>query len=119
MAFRKGALFYEFTDVYKRQAGISAIICVATKDHILLALGIIVLCACLISVSYTHLDGLLPYSKEIDRCATEGGMFKAITYCNTTYTASLNKVLEILEQMELAEQSEDDAAYECEEDADE
>ena len=25
-------------------------------------------------------DGLLPYSKEIDRCATEGGMFKAITY---------------------------------------
>ena len=30
-------------------AGISAIICVATKDHILLALGIVVLCACLIS----------------------------------------------------------------------
>ena len=30
-------------------AGISVIICVATKDHILLALGIIVLCACLIS----------------------------------------------------------------------
>ncbi len=29
-------------------AGISAIICVATKDHILLSLGIIVLCACLI-----------------------------------------------------------------------
>ena len=64
-------------------------------------------------------DGLLPYSKEIDRCATEGGMFKAITYCNPKYTASLNKVLEILEQMELAEQSEDDAAYECEGDADE
>ena len=64
-------------------------------------------------------DGLLPYSKEIDRCATEGGMFKAITYCNPKYTASLNKVLEILEQMELAEQSEDDAAYECEEAADE
>ena len=64
-------------------------------------------------------DGLLPYSKEIDRCATEGGMFKAITYCNPKYTASLNKVLEILEQMELAEQSEEDAAYECEEDADE
>ena len=61
----------------------------------------------------------LGYSKEIDRCATEGGMFKAITYCNPKYTASLNKVLEILEQMELAEQSEDDAAYECEEDADE
>lgn len=57
--------------------------------------------------------------KEIDRCATEGGMFRAITYCNPKYTASLNKVLEILEQMELAEQSEEDAAYECEEDADE
>ena len=46
-------------------------------------------------------------------------MFKAITYCNPKYTASLNKVLEILEQMELAEQSEEDVAYECEEDADE
>ena len=30
-------------------AGISVIICVATKDHILLTLGIVVLCACLIS----------------------------------------------------------------------
>ena len=30
-------------------AGISVIICVATKDHILLALGIVVLCVCLIS----------------------------------------------------------------------
>ena len=44
---------------------------------------------------------------------------KNITYCNPKYTASLNKVLEILEQMELAEQSEEDVAYECEEDADE
>ena len=31
----------------------------------------------------------------------------------------VQQVLEILEQMELAEQSEEDAAYECEEDADE
>lgn len=46
-------------------------------------------------------------------------MLEAITYCNPKYTASLNKVLEILEQMELAEQSEEDAGYECEEDADE
>jgi len=38
--------------------------------------------------------GLLPYSKEIDRCATEGGMFKAIDFCNSRYTASLEKVLE-------------------------
>ena len=45
-------------------------------------------------------DGLLPYSKEIDRCATEGGMFQALKYCNNKYTAALNKVLGILEQME-------------------
>jgi len=38
--------------------------------------------------------GLLPYSKEIDRCATEGGMFKAIDFCNSRYLASLNKVME-------------------------
>ena len=41
-------------------------------------------------------DGLLPYGKEIDRCATEGGMFQAIKYCNPKYTASLNKVLDAL-----------------------
>ena len=45
-------------------------------------------------------DGLLPYSKEIDRCATEGGMFQALKYCNNKYTAALNKVLGVLEQME-------------------
>lgn len=49
-------------------------------------------------------DGLLPYGKEIDRCATEGGMFRAIGYCNPKYTASLNKVLDALEEMELAAQ---------------
>lgn len=53
-------------------------------------------------------DGLLPYGKEIDRCATEGGMFQAIKYCNSKYTASLNKVLDALEQMELAEQQEEE-----------
>ena len=58
-------------------------------------------------------DGLLPYGKEIDRCATEGGMFQAIKYCNSKYTASLNKVLDALEQMELAERQEEDA-YEME-----
>lgn len=69
-------------------------------------------------------DGLLPYGKEIDRCATEGGMFQAIKYCNSKYTASLNRVLDALEQMELAEQQEEesyeDEAYgeeEYEEDA--
>ena len=51
-------------------------------------------------------DGLLPYGKEIDRCATEGGMFQAVKYCNSKYTASLNKVLDTLEQMEAAEREE-------------
>lgn len=67
-------------------------------------------------------DGLLPYGKEIDRCATEGGMFQAIKYCNPKYTASLNKVLDALEQMELAEQAAEDADDEDEfeeDDADE
>lgn len=63
-------------------------------------------------------DGLLPYGKEIDRCATEGGMFQAIKYCNSKYTASLNKVLDALEQMELAEQQEEEifdtsAGHDC------
>lgn len=42
-------------------------------------------------------DGLLPYSKEIDRCTTEGNMFGAIGYCNPKYTASLKKVLEVVQ----------------------
>lgn len=58
-------------------------------------------------------DGLLPYGKEIDRCATEGGMFRAIKYCNSKYTASLNKILDALEKMELAERQEEEA-YEAE-----
>lgn len=48
-------------------------------------------------------DGLLPYGKEIDRCATEGGMFQALKYCNAKYIAALNKVLGALEQMEAGE----------------
>ena len=67
-------------------------------------------------------DGLLPYGKEIDRCATEGGMFQAIKYCNPKYTPSLNKLLDALEQMELAEQAAEDADDEDEfeeDDADE
>ena len=42
-------------------------------------------------------DGLLPYSKEIDRCATEGNMFGAISFCNPKYMASLKKVLEVVQ----------------------
>jgi len=52
-------------------------------------------------------DGLLPYSKEIDRCSTEGSMFGAISYCNPKYIASINKVLERLEQTENMDQEED------------
>lgn len=65
-------------------------------------------------------DGLLPYGKEIDRCATEGGMFRAINYCNPKYTASLNKLLDALEQMEHTEQTEQDTPVfeEAEEDRD-
>ncbi len=37
-------------------------------------------------------DGLLPYSKEIDRCATEGKMFDALRFCNSKYLKSLDKV---------------------------
>ena len=40
-------------------------------------------------------------------------MFQTIKYCNSKYTASLNKVLDALEQMELAERQEEDA-YEAE-----
>ena len=50
-------------------------------------------------------------------------MFQAIKYCNPKYTASLNKVLDALEQMELAEQAaeedpDDEEEFE-EDDADE
>lgn len=60
-------------------------------------------------------DGLLPYGKEIDRCATEGRMFQAIKYCYPKYTAALNKVLDMLEQMELAEQAAEEAPDDDEE----
>jgi hypothetical protein len=44
--------------------------------------------------------GLLPYGKEIDRCATEGGMFKAIDFCNSRYMDSIKKVMEAVENEE-------------------
>lgn len=59
-------------------------------------------------------DGLLPYSKEIDRCATEGNMFGAVKYCNSRYLASLNRILEKLEEAE--EEEEEDGEPEEEED---
>ncbi|MBP1737672.1 MAG: hypothetical protein H6Q60_1553 [Oscillospiraceae bacterium] len=65
-------------------------------------------------------DGLLPYGKEIDRCATEGGMFHAINCCNAKYTASLTTVLKALEDPEHTNQSEPAGQPEQEEtDADE
>lgn len=45
-------------------------------------------------------NGLLPYGKEIERCATEGEMFEAIHFCNPKYTAALNKIVETLENLE-------------------
>ena len=59
-------------------------------------------------------DGLLPYSKEIDRCATEGCMFEAIQYCNPKYTSSLNKLLGSLEQLELNEENQTESEDEIE-----
>lgn len=46
-------------------------------------------------------DGLLPYSKEMERCATEGGMFKAMDYCNSRYLVSIEKTLEVLSHEQL------------------
>ena len=37
-------------------------------------------------------DGLLPYAKEIERCGTDGQMFKALAYCNQRYVSSLKLV---------------------------
>lgn len=62
-------------------------------------------------------DGLLPYSKEINRCAEEGSMFGAVKYCNSRYLASLNRILEELEKLEEAEEAQkEDGEPEEEED---
>lgn len=42
-------------------------------------------------------DGILPFAKEIDRCYTSGDMFQAIQCCGKKYLASVNKVLEAVE----------------------
>ena len=42
-------------------------------------------------------DGLLPYIKEIDRCAAEGKMFEAIEYCSSKYLSSIDNVLEVVQ----------------------
>ena len=43
-------------------------------------------------------DGLLPYSKEIERCGTSGQMFKALAYCNQRYISSLKLVRELIDE---------------------
>ena len=53
-------------------------------------------------------------ARPFHACATEGGMFQAIKYCNPKYTASLNKVLDALEQMELADHAAEDNGNETE-----
>lgn len=40
--------------------------------------------------------GLFPYSKEIDRCATEGGMFQAIGHCGKKHMLALQKVIDAI-----------------------
>lgn len=43
---------------------------------------------------FGRLDGLLPWSKEIDRAATEGVTFGAGKYCSERYLSALRKVKE-------------------------
>lgn len=46
-------------------------------------------------------DGLLPYSKEIERCGTSGQMFKSLAYCNQRYVNSLKLVMARLSEDEV------------------
>ncbi len=41
---------------------------------------------------FGHLDGILPWSKEIDRASTEGVIFGAGKYCTEKYIAALRTV---------------------------
>lgn len=41
---------------------------------------------------FGHVDGILPWSREIDRASVEGGTFCAGKYCPDRYTACLRKV---------------------------
>lgn len=45
-----------------------------------------------------NFDGILPYTKEIERCGTAGEMFKAISYCNQRYINALQIVKDRLEE---------------------
>lgn len=47
-------------------------------------------------------DGLLPYTKEIERCGTGGRMFRALAYCNQRYVNSLKLVIARLSEDELS-----------------
>ena len=41
---------------------------------------------------FGRLDGILPWSKEIDRAATEGTVFSAGKYCSEKYLSALRMV---------------------------
>ena len=43
---------------------------------------------------FGHLDGMLPWAKEIDRAGTEGVIFSAGKYCSERYISALHKVKE-------------------------
>lgn len=40
--------------------------------------------------------GILPFSKELDRAATEGNFFNSIKYCNKKYIDSVNKFIDYI-----------------------
>lgn len=50
--------------------------------------------------------GLFPYTKEIDRCATEGGMFSALGHCGKKHLLSLQKVIDTVSDEPTAEEKE-------------
>ena len=38
------------------------------------------------------LDGVLPYTKEVDRCVIEGEMFQVIHFCHSKYMAAIENI---------------------------
>ncbi len=41
-------------------------------------------------------DGVLPYGKEVERCAVKGKTFDALRFCNSKYALSLRKISKAL-----------------------
>lgn len=60
-------------------------------------------------------DGLLPYSKELERCGTSGEMFQSLSYCHKHYIDALRLIKEKLD----TEQSEQELKKEVSKDLEE